>query len=66
MENKEKRVKEECKKVYGKMIKEDENFYYFEGIVRFGVTIPKNYYFDIKSLSIKERGAKMIIETYGD
>lgn len=37
--------KEECEKIYGKLIKETEDAYYFEGKGRFGVTIPKNTYF---------------------
>lgn len=41
-----KKNKEACEKVYGKLIKEDENFYYFEGKTKlYGVTIPKNAYF---------------------
>ncbi len=36
---------EVCEKLYGNLIKEDENFCFFEGKGKFGVTIPKNIYF---------------------
>lgn len=35
----------ECEKVYGNLIKEDENFYWFEGTGKFNVCIPKNSFF---------------------
>jgi hypothetical protein len=37
--------KRACEKVYGKLIREDDDFYYFEGKQNFGVTISKKAFF---------------------
>ncbi len=37
--------KEKCEEVYGKLIKEDDDFLYFEGRGEHGVCIPKHTYF---------------------
>lgn len=39
---------EACEKAYGKLIKEDERFCYFEGKSNFGVCIPKDTYFNLQ------------------
>lgn len=52
--------KESCEKIYGKFLKEDENFYYFEGIGKFGVTVPKNVFWDTKTNSMKFRENKSV------
>ena len=32
----------ECEKIYGKLLRECENFWYFEGTDEFGITVPKH------------------------
>ena len=39
---------EACEKIYGKLVKEDEDFYYFSGIGEFGITIPKHAYWNLQ------------------
>lgn len=39
---------ESHEKLYGKLIKEDEGFYYFEGIGRYGVTVPKHVHWNFQ------------------
>jgi hypothetical protein len=39
---------ESCEIIYGKLIKEDENFCYFEGRGENGVTIPKHVYWSLQ------------------
>lgn len=45
--NLEKKINiQECMKIYGKMVKEDENFYFFKGLGQFGVCISKHFYWN--------------------
>jgi len=48
-------MKEELEKVYGPLIKEDENFYYFQGFGEHGATIPKNAFFDLQPERLSEK-----------
>ena len=42
---------EACEKLYGKLVSEDEGFWYFEGKHELGITIPKKVFWDIKIIS---------------
>ena len=45
---------EECEKVYGKLVREDENFCYFEGRGDYGITVPKHAYFSFQPERLSE------------
>jgi hypothetical protein len=50
--------KQACEKVYGKLIREDENFYYFEGKGELGVTVPKHAYWNYQPERLNPEASK--------
>jgi len=44
---------QECEKIYGKLIKEDENHCWFEGKGEYGIVVPKHVYFSFNPEPIK-------------
>lgn len=52
---------EECEKVYGKLIKEDETHCYFEGKGEFGVCVPKHTYWELRPERSKREDLKKCV-----
>jgi hypothetical protein len=53
----------ECEEIYGKLLKEDENFYYFLGKGQYGITIPKHAYWTFQPERLNPEDAMSVCDS---